>query len=73
MTIPKWLVIVLMVVSNTLGGVSGMHFFNEGSKGYMALALAGLIVGNVIAVLGIPLAGKTPAPGLPLPPDQSNR
>ncbi len=58
MKLPVWVVGLLTVIANTIGGLSTMHFVAEKSSAGIALSVLGLVVGNVLAVFAPALAGK---------------
>jgi hypothetical protein len=54
-------IIVLTVLMNTLGGITAMSLFKPGSVAFLVVSIAGLVVGNALAIFGRPAVGKSVA------------
>lgn len=50
--------IILTVLMNTASGAVAMSLFKPGSAGFIACALAGMVLSNTLAVFGKPLTKK---------------
>jgi hypothetical protein len=48
------LIVVLTILMNTLGGITAAALFPPGSVGFIVVAIAGLVVGNTLALFGRP-------------------
>lgn len=71
MMLPKWAVALMMLLFNSLAGLAAMNLFPAGSKGAVALSVASMLLGNMLAVFGIPLThpgDPAPAPLALVPP-----
>ncbi len=62
MQLPKWVVLFLGLVFNTVQGMMTMGMFATGSKGAIVLNVVGLVVGNAVLLFGIPIVGGKVAP-----------
>lgn len=51
-------IIVLTVLMNTLGGITAASLFKPGSVAFVVVSIAGLIVGNALAIFGRPMAKR---------------
>ncbi len=60
--IPKWLVLVLMLCFNSAAGLAAMNLFKPGSNGAIGLAVAAMVLGNALALFGIPIVDKKAEP-----------
>ncbi len=56
--IPKWLVVVLMLLFNTAAGLVPMNLFPPGSAGAIVLSVAAMVLGNALALFGVPVVDK---------------
>lgn len=52
-------IIVLTLLMNTLGGITAASLFKPGSVAFLVVSIAGLVVGNALAIFGRPMAAKT--------------